>query len=88
MNITRRGYLSEAIRKDRDRTGVPYQTLYTIACQARQLSQDGLSDGQIKKAIQNLHPVVMANLSLNSDGSVRLKNPKYAWERRQGWRRR
>ncbi len=82
------GYLSKEIRRVRNRTGVPYTTLYLIACQIRQLSQNGLSAAQVRKAIKNMHPVTMSNLTLTSDWNFRLKDSRLVWERRWGWKKR
>jgi hypothetical protein len=31
------------------------------------------------------HPVLMENIVVDKDGTMRLKSTKYHWVRRQGW---
>ena len=55
----------EAVGSLSEKTGVPYFSLASLVTQARQLDRNGLSRSQIVKAIGNLHPRLMRNLSFD-----------------------
>lgn len=69
----------------REKTGIPFYSLYQIEIQVRQLSRDGLSSAQIERAIRNLHPKLMENLTLDARGNPRPLDPRFVWQRRTGW---
>lgn len=82
------GYLSTKLRALRDRTGVPYLTLYVLATNVLQLSWAGFSPAQVRRAITAMHPHTMSNLTLTPKLELELKSPGLVWERHGGWTKR
>ncbi len=81
-------FVIRKLRVSRDRTGVPLMTISALFFQAKALAREGFSWRQVRRAIRAIHPMTMKNLILNTDGTVRLKNPRYVWVRMLGWTRR
>lgn len=70
---------SARVRLVRDDTGVPCGSLQAIEVQYQQLSRNGLTKSQIRKAIDNMHPRLMENLKLNRKGMVEPKDQSLMW---------
>lgn len=70
-------------------SGVTYGTLSAISVNIAQLCRNGLSDDQVMKAVENLHPRVMSNLRFKEfsrgDFLLEVVDKNLVWIRRNGW---
>jgi len=78
---------SDDLRAIRDKTGVPYMSLYGLRIQIRQLQKSPVpcSWSVALKVLDSLHPLLMENLKVDSSGGIFLKNKALVWERNRGW---
>lgn len=79
---------SDDLREIRDRTGVPYMSLYGLRIQIRQLAKGGFSLKETVRILSALHPLLMPNLKLGLFDKISLKDPALVWIRSGGWIRR
>lgn len=71
--------------KLREVYGLQYGTVCVIEQNVRQLQANGLTFKQVRKAVENLHPKVMANLHVARTGMITVKNKSLRWRRRGQW---
>ena len=71
--------------KLRRRFGVPSGSSQCLHVNFKQLSRDGLTISQVRKALANLHPKLMKNLYIRRDGSLVVLDENLRWLRRCGW---
>jgi hypothetical protein len=61
--------------------GVPCGSADALA----QIAQRCGGGTSAQKVLEMAHPVLMENIVVDKDGTMRLKSTKYHWVRRQGW---
>lgn len=76
---------SDDLRAIRDETGVPYMSLYAIRMAILQLKRSGLNRDGVVKILENIHPNLMKNLSVDRSWNIVLKKRSMIWERNKGW---
>jgi len=74
-------------RSLRESYGLQYGTLCAVRQMTLALQRDGLLFKQVQKAVKNVHPKLMSNLTVNRDGSVAVVDTRLRWVRRHEWTR-